>query len=177
MSAVATPPSATLQLFCYMCSNDYRHAFEVKIGMEESVVAVRKAIKENESQFRDIDADSLVLWSVKIPSGENLKEIVDKLGLADENSLSPCRTSFLNNQLMDTSTSSRICLLVSTDVLLFLPICGTDATVLFFSRIYGLYHCLQPFDRKMHFPNHQKTFSIVSNVLKLSRMRHQSQGK
>ena len=73
-----------------MKDDNYKHAFEVKIGKEESVAALKKAIKEKKSQaFREIDANSLVLWNQDIPVDEHLKETVDKLGLVDEKSLSP----------------------------------------------------------------------------------------
>src|SRR4030081_1617219 len=78
------------RLFCYVREDDCNRAFEVKIGREESVAALRKAIKEKKKpEFDHIPADSLVLWDVKIPLDENLKEAVDKLGLVDKKSLAP----------------------------------------------------------------------------------------
>jgi hypothetical protein len=88
--SVAISQSSFLKLFCYVRSDDYKHAFEVKIGMEESVAALKKAIKEEKSHmFRSVDADSLVLWNVNISCDEHLKEAVDKRGLVDGQSLSP----------------------------------------------------------------------------------------
>ena len=68
------------------------HAFEVTIGMEDSVAVLKDVIKEKKSNaFHDVDADSLVLWNadIPIPIDENLKEAVDKLDLVDEKALSP----------------------------------------------------------------------------------------
>jgi hypothetical protein len=118
----------------------YKHTFEVKIGKEESVAALKKAIKEEKSQaFREVDADPLVLWNENIPLDEHLKETVEKLGLVDENLYSlilECRRFFLNNQKMDTSTSSsRICLSVSSNFYCFSVFAEFDTKVDFFTRL------------------------------------------
>jgi Crinkler effector protein N-terminal domain len=90
MSYVAIGPSSSLQLFCYVHDDDYKHAFEVKLGMDDSVAALKNVIKKEKSPlFNHIPADSLVLWNENIPLDEHLKEAVDKLGLVNEKSLSP----------------------------------------------------------------------------------------
>ena len=77
-------------LFCYVRGDDYKHTFEVKIGNEESVAALKKAIKEEKTQtFGNIDADSLTLWKAPVRFNRNLKESVEALNLVDDDSLQP----------------------------------------------------------------------------------------
>ena len=90
MGYVAISPFSFLQLFCYVRDDDYKHAFEVKIRMNDSVASLKQCIKEVAGQtFRDVDANTLVLWNENIPLDEHLKEAVHKLGLVDKKSLSP----------------------------------------------------------------------------------------
>jgi Crinkler effector protein N-terminal domain len=59
-----------LRLFCYVRGDLYNRAFEVKIGKEESVAALKENIKEKAGQtFCDIDEKSLVLWNTVQLSG------------------------------------------------------------------------------------------------------------
>ncbi|KAM6494873.1 hypothetical protein JOM56_009496 [Amanita muscaria] len=83
-------PSRFLQLFCYVRDDDSKQAFLLEIKENAVVSTLRKSIKEEKRpKFDHIPADSLVLWNVHTPLDEHLKETVDKLGLIDENSLSP----------------------------------------------------------------------------------------
>jgi Crinkler effector protein N-terminal domain len=78
------------RLFCYVRGDHYQQAFEVKIGKEESVSSLKKAIKEEKSRFfHEIDADSLVLWSYSVSYNKNLKENVERLDLDYDKSLEP----------------------------------------------------------------------------------------
>jgi hypothetical protein len=80
LTSVVIHPTSFLQLFCYVHGDDPDHVFEIKIGNEESVAALKDAIKEKKSQmFHDVDADSLVLWKFSVPFDLNLKENVEKL--------------------------------------------------------------------------------------------------
>jgi Crinkler effector protein N-terminal domain len=61
--------SSLLRLLCYhdVPGGSFNNAFEVKIGREETVAALKKAIKaEKGVAFHDIDADSLILWKVSV---------------------------------------------------------------------------------------------------------------
>jgi hypothetical protein len=82
--------TSTFTLFCYVRGEESRRVFEVDIGKQKSVAALKKAIKEEKSQaFRDIDADSLVLWNVSVPFNRSLKGNVEQLSLVDDESLQP----------------------------------------------------------------------------------------
>lgn len=73
-----------------MRDDDYKHTFEVKIGMNDSIATLKEQIKEKKTPiFNHIAADSLVLWNKNIPLDEHLKEAVNRLGLHDEKSLYP----------------------------------------------------------------------------------------
>jgi hypothetical protein len=79
-----------LRLFCYVRGDHYTQAFEVKIGKEESVAALKENIKEKAGQtFRDIDDKSLVLWKASVTYNKNLKENVELLDLDYDKSLEP----------------------------------------------------------------------------------------
>jgi Crinkler effector protein N-terminal domain len=55
-------------MFLYVRGDDSSQAFEVKIGKEESVGALKKAIKaETGQKFRDVDYKSLFLWKYFVP--------------------------------------------------------------------------------------------------------------
>jgi Crinkler effector protein N-terminal domain len=78
------------KVLCYVRDDDYRHVFEIKIGMEESVATLKEAIKEETSKtFRDVDAKSLVLWKASVLFDRNLKEIVEALNPVDDDALQP----------------------------------------------------------------------------------------
>ena len=77
-------------LLCYVRDDEFSRVFEVKIGQEESVPALKEAIKEKKSQaFRDVDVDSLVLWKVSVPFNRSLKGNVEQLNLIHDESLQP----------------------------------------------------------------------------------------
>jgi hypothetical protein len=78
-----------LTLLCYVRGDDYKQAFPVKIDKAESVAELRKSIKEKRRAFRDVDADSIVLWSAPILCDRRLKAQVEGLILAEDNSLEP----------------------------------------------------------------------------------------
>ena len=79
-----------LRLFCYVRDEHSNQAFEVKIGNEESVAALKEAIKAKKSKtFHVVDADSLVLWAFPVPYNENLKDNVERLDLDYDKSLQP----------------------------------------------------------------------------------------
>jgi hypothetical protein len=84
MTFAATRPSSFLKLK----GEPYEHVFEVKIGNEESVAALKKAIKEEKRPNTDhIPADSLVLWNVSAPYNPTLTDNVDTLRLLDDGRL------------------------------------------------------------------------------------------
>src|ERR1700692_556695 len=90
MTSVATRPSSFLKLICHVKGEPYKHTFEVKIGEEETVAALKKAIKEEKSpDFDHIPAGSLVLWNAPVRFNRNLKEKVEALNLVDDDSLEP----------------------------------------------------------------------------------------
>jgi hypothetical protein len=79
-----------LTLLCYVHGDDYKQAFPVKIGREETVAELKKSIKKEKSRaFRDIDADSIVLWSRSILCDRRLKAQVEGVILAEDDSLEP----------------------------------------------------------------------------------------
>ena len=78
------------KLLCYVHGDDYQQAFEVKIGEEETIAALKKAIKEEKSpDFDHIPADSIVVWNALILFNRDLKEKVEALNLVDDDSLQP----------------------------------------------------------------------------------------
>jgi hypothetical protein len=82
--------TSTFTLFCYVRDDEFSRVFEVKMGRERSVAALKEAIKEKKSQaFRDVDADSLVLWKVSAPFNRSLKGNVEQLNLIHDESLQP----------------------------------------------------------------------------------------
>jgi Crinkler effector protein N-terminal domain len=84
-------------LLCYVRGDDYKNAFEVKIGKEETVAELREAIKkENTQMCRAIDANLLVLWKVSILCDQNLAKNVDDLNLVDD-TLPPVSAAHPNN--------------------------------------------------------------------------------
>ena len=82
--------NATFTLNCYVRGDRCNQAFEVDIGIEKSVAALKEAIKVKKSPYFDhTPADSLVLWNVSVPFTRPLKAKVEKLVLADDESLQP----------------------------------------------------------------------------------------
>jgi hypothetical protein len=58
--------SGNLELNCWVLGDDYNRTFPVKIANNETVAALKKAIKEEKKRaFLDVDADSLDLWKVR----------------------------------------------------------------------------------------------------------------
>jgi Crinkler effector protein N-terminal domain len=69
---------------------DHHHIFPVEISALKTVGALKKAIKKDKTHaFQHINADTLVLWSVSMPTNRTLEEELSKLELIDEGSLSP----------------------------------------------------------------------------------------
>jgi hypothetical protein len=80
--------SATLQLNCLVFGQDPSHVFQVEIEKTKMVAALKDAIKDGGKQtFRDVDADSLMLWAESIPVDRELKQKLSNFDL-DEQSLS-----------------------------------------------------------------------------------------
>ncbi|KAF8323654.1 hypothetical protein F5887DRAFT_903271 [Amanita rubescens] len=82
---VQAPTATRLQLNCYVKGEPFKQAFEVKIGNDESVAALKGAIKAERAQtFSNVDAASIVLWNISIPYNPTLADNVDKLHLDDD---------------------------------------------------------------------------------------------
>jgi Crinkler effector protein N-terminal domain len=78
------------RLFCYVRGDDSNWAFKVEIGNEESVSALKEAIKEKKRpKFDHIPADSIFLWAFPIRYNENLRENVEWLDLDYHKLLEP----------------------------------------------------------------------------------------
>ena len=85
MSTVATSSSSLLRLICYVKGEPFKRVFEVKIGNDETVASLKKAIKVERAQtFSNVDAASVVLWNVSIPYNPTLTDNVDALRLDDD---------------------------------------------------------------------------------------------
>jgi hypothetical protein len=66
------------------------HVFEVKIGEDESVAALKDVIKEKKRPyFDDVPADTLMLWKVSIPYDANLEQKVNETEFDDNTALRP----------------------------------------------------------------------------------------
>ena len=77
-------------LVCYLLDDDWKQAFEVEIGKEKSVSALKDAIKEKlGSDFDDIPAKSLSIWKASVQYNKNLEKEVEALNLVDGDSLHP----------------------------------------------------------------------------------------
>ena len=65
----SAPIDRILELNCLVQGDDLSHLFTVKIGKSENVSTLKDMIKEKKTHaFRNIDADSLVLWKVSMPT-------------------------------------------------------------------------------------------------------------
>jgi hypothetical protein len=61
----ASPPESRLNINCIVFGDDPSRVFQVKIANDESVSALKKAIKdEKKPAFEDVAADTLKLWKV-----------------------------------------------------------------------------------------------------------------
>ena len=81
---------STLTLLCYARGDKYKQAFEVEIGTNKSIAALKKLVKQKKSAtFHDVDAGSISLWRVSIPCDRGLEAKVEDLTLIDDNSLEP----------------------------------------------------------------------------------------
>ena len=95
MTPIVTRPSLDsqlLQLNCLVLGEPRTRIFPVEIGSIKSVGNLKDAIKEkNQLAFQHVDADTLVLWKVSVPSHESVHENLDKLQVdfVDEKSLLP----------------------------------------------------------------------------------------
>ena len=80
-----------LKLSCYVRGDDFSNVFIVKIDEDETVAALRKAIKEKKRpKFDDIPAKSLsLLWKASVHYNPNLEKDVEALGLVNGDSLQP----------------------------------------------------------------------------------------
>ena len=86
--------------------DDPNRVFAVEISNAKTVSALRETIKDKKKPaFDHVPADALVLWNVSIPVERNLEENVNNFFLANEESLSLCRSCL---------KYSRMCLLGST---------------------------------------------------------------
>lgn len=58
--------TSRIKLFCILDGDS--SAFEVKLDADDSIAALKKAIKEEKpSDFQDLDADKLLLYQIAIP--------------------------------------------------------------------------------------------------------------
>jgi hypothetical protein len=72
----------SVNLNCWVLGDGTGQVFSVKISSTESVIALKKAIKEKKVALQHIDADALTLWKVSIPVDDVFEEKVklqDKL--------------------------------------------------------------------------------------------------
>jgi Crinkler effector protein N-terminal domain len=78
-----------LQLNCWVFGDETQNVFPVKVPKTETVGHLKKAIKEENPDFGEIAARSLVLWKVSILANRSLKEEVTKLDLDNTEPLAP----------------------------------------------------------------------------------------
>ncbi|KAF9093994.1 hypothetical protein BGX27_001539 [Mortierella sp. AM989] len=73
--------SEKVKLFCIL--EDDSSAFEVKLAPDDSIAALKEAIKgKNPNDLQGVDPDKLVLWSISIPSAPKRK--ITLANLTDE---------------------------------------------------------------------------------------------
>ncbi|KAF8222041.1 hypothetical protein L208DRAFT_1324552 [Tricholoma matsutake] len=66
------------------------NVFEVEIGANKLVAALKKSIKEEKQPaFDHITTDPLVLWKVYIPHDPNFEQTVNETKFDDNNALRP----------------------------------------------------------------------------------------
>jgi Crinkler effector protein N-terminal domain len=96
--------SDILKINCWVLGDRYNRAFQVKIPRNESVDALRVAIKAKKpNAMKDIDAHSLILYKVSIPFSPELAQDVARLGLDGlglDNPFSKLSVAF-DNELLD----------------------------------------------------------------------------
>jgi hypothetical protein len=66
--------AATLQLNCWVFSDNDSQVFPIKICNTESVSILKKAIRNEKVALQHINADSLTLWKVSTPMGHRLQQ-------------------------------------------------------------------------------------------------------
>jgi hypothetical protein len=72
----------SVNLNCWVLGDGAGQVFSVKIASTESVIALKKAIKDEKMvALQHIDADALTLWKVSIPVDDGFEE---KVKLQDE---------------------------------------------------------------------------------------------
>jgi hypothetical protein len=77
-----------LSLNCWVRGSDVGRTFEVKISKTETVVALKKAIRnEKPAAFRDVDADTLDLYKPRDPVPRPYKENLSNLILSEHGEL------------------------------------------------------------------------------------------
>ena len=92
-----------LTINCWIQGDRYSCAFQVKIPRNESVDALRVAIKATNPKMKDINAHSLILYKVSIPFSPELAQDVARLGLDGlglDNPFSKLSVAF-DNELLD----------------------------------------------------------------------------
>ena len=66
--------SNIIALYCHVYGDSPNSAFYVRVDKSQYISDLRKAIKvENGVAFKDIDANTLTLWKVSIPSNDETK--------------------------------------------------------------------------------------------------------
>lgn len=79
-----------LAINCVVFGDDRSHVFTIEIDDTKNVSTLKKAIKdEKKHTFRDVDADSLVLWKVSFAVDESLNENLNDLDLGAITPLPP----------------------------------------------------------------------------------------
>jgi hypothetical protein len=87
----------TLELNCLVLGND-PSIFTVEIASSKTVSILKDMIKEKkQNEFKDVDADTLILWKVSIPDNDNLKQHLNTLELNESSELLRRSTSRLLN--------------------------------------------------------------------------------
>jgi hypothetical protein len=77
---------------CYVCNDDSKQAFPVKIIEDENVRVgtLEECIQDKGGHtFHDINTKSIVLWKASVPFNRKLKEKVKALNLVDDDSWQP----------------------------------------------------------------------------------------
>jgi Crinkler effector protein N-terminal domain len=93
--------SRTLELNCLVLGDDPSNVFTLKISDTESVAALKQEIlKEKPKTFKDVKADTLVIWKVSIPDDDNFQKMLDEFepveGLALQRPQTCLSSVFLN---------------------------------------------------------------------------------
>ena len=86
-----------LNLNCWVRGEDSSRIFSVEIGRDKNVASLKEAIKEKKKAvFDNVDADSLVVWKVSIPTTDSdgqvdLEDKVKAMRLDGRNKLFPLK--------------------------------------------------------------------------------------